>query len=379
MKGHTRYPSEAEIFARISRIELARLWGVRFTGRTNGEWHECHAVDREDRTPSAGINAESGAYKDFAGGDDEQPRFWDIAVRLGLYADWRDARDDAAREAGLLDDDRRRDPYRPAPPKPRPEKNEAARSPCDEKPTPVFPTAEVAAADLLRMFGSPGMRAKVDGFVPDDGVPTLYRYSDADGRRVGAVCRIDGTKGDGSRSKRITPLRCDADGWRRKAMTVPRTLYRLSELLAEPRDIVVVVEGEKAADEVAKLIDDLKRADLPHPLVVTTNAGGASAYAKTDWTPLAGRRVLLWPDHDEAGRKWRDGLTLALTRLARPARVRWVDPVALWPEVREGDDAFDWIMDRNTVLSETLVESLLAASVAPPGTTPDPQRKGGPA
>lgn len=35
-------------------------------------------------------------------------------------------------------------------------------------PTQVFPTAEAAAADLLRMFDSPGIKAKPPGFVPSD-------------------------------------------------------------------------------------------------------------------------------------------------------------------------------------------------------------------
>ncbi|MEM1061286.1 MAG: hypothetical protein AAGJ97_03045, partial [Planctomycetota bacterium] len=252
----TRYPTDAEIFARVSPIELARSWGVRFTGRTNGAWHECRALDRDDERPSAGVHAETGAYHDLGPGDG--CRFWDIAVRLGVFPTWEDAREDAARSVGLLTDgDSRRNPARPSPPTFRPEKNEPAR---DRRLAPVFPTAEAAANDLLRFFRSPGGRERTKRFTPEDGPPKVFRYPGADGKAVGAVCRIDGTKGDGTRSKSIAHLRRDPDGWTRRAMTSPRPLYRLPELIASADTvrgdrIVVVVEGEKAADAVATLID----------------------------------------------------------------------------------------------------------------------------
>ncbi|MEM1062869.1 MAG: hypothetical protein AAGJ97_11140 [Planctomycetota bacterium] len=362
----TRYPTDGEIFARVSPIDLARSWGVRFTGRTNGAWHECRALDRDDERPSAGVHAETGAYHDLGPGDG--CRFWDIAVRLGVYPAWEDARDDAARSVGLLTgEDPRRNSARPAPPAPRPEKNEPAS---ERRPAPVFPTAEAAANDLLRFLRSPGGRERTKGFAPDDGPPKVFRYPGADGEEIGAVCRIDGTKGDGSRSKSIAHLRRDPAGWTRRAMTPPRPLYRLPELLTDRDRVALVVEGEKAADEVATLIDDLARTGLSCPFAVVTNPGGSSAIAQTDWEPLAGRRVLLWADHDHAGRKWRDGLTRTLRGLPEPARVRWVDFDALWPEVGAADDAFDWIESRDAVLTDTLVGAILAASF-------DPQRKGG--
>lgn len=360
-----RYPDDAAIFAVRSPIELARDVGVRFTGRVNGDWHECHAVDRPDARPSAAVHAGTGFYKDLGGGEDR--RFWDVLAELGGSADWREARDVTAREAGLLaPDDRRTDPRRPAPSRPRPEKNEPARSPRDEKPTPVYPTAEAAADDLRRLFNSPGMRAKGNRFVPDDGLPTLHRYRNGDGREVGAVSRIDGTKADGSRSKRIRPLPCDTDGWRRGAMAEPRPLYRLPELLAEPDAIVLAVEGEKAADRIAgEIVGGCRRCRIDPDLVVTTWAGGAKAHSRTDWTPLAGRRVLVWADHDDEGRKARGAITRTLAALDRPARVKWIDPLRLWPDMPEKGDAADWLDHDDATEPHTLAESIVAARVRP--------------
>ncbi|MEM7813239.1 MAG: hypothetical protein AAF532_17320 [Planctomycetota bacterium] len=363
----TRYPTDAEIFARVSPIELARSWGVRFTERTNGAWHECRALDRDDERPSAGVHAETGAYHDLGPGDG--CRFWDIAVRLGVFSAWEDARDDVARSVGLLtDDDPRWNPTRPAPPAPRPEKNEPASK---RRPAPVFPTAEAAANDLLRFLRSHGGRERTKGFAPDDGPPKVYRYPGAGGEEIGAVCRIDGTKGDGTRSKSIAHLRRDPAGWTRRAMTPPRPLYRLPELIASADTvrgdrIVLVVEGEKAADAVATLIDDLAGCGITPAIAVTTNPGGASAVTKADWSPLAGRRVLVWPDHDEAGRKWRDGVTAILAGLDPPARVKWIDPVRLWPDMPDKGDAFDWTEARDAVPAEDLIDAVIGARVTPP-------------
>ena len=55
----------------ISNLDIRREYenfGVKFTGKTTSKgWAECHAYGREDSTPSAGVNLETGVYKDFTG------------------------------------------------------------------------------------------------------------------------------------------------------------------------------------------------------------------------------------------------------------------------------------------------------------------------
>lgn len=75
-------------------------------------------------------------------------------------------------------------------------------------------------------------------------------------------------------------------------MPTPRPLYRLGDLLRRPDDQVLIVEGERKADDAAMLLPDL---------IVVSWAGGAKAIAQSDWRPLRGRRVLLWPDNDQPG------------------------------------------------------------------------------
>lgn len=74
-------------------------------------------------------------------------------------------------------------------------------------------------------------------------------------------------------------------------------LYGLEKLDKSPHAVVVVVEGEKAADLGAdKFLDKEDYICISWP-------GGAKAVSKADWTPLEDRKVLVWGDNDEPGRK----------------------------------------------------------------------------
>jgi putative DNA primase/helicase len=58
---------------------------------------------------------------------------------------------------------------------------------------------------------------------------------------------------------------------------------------------VVICEGEKSAHAAARIFPDS---------VCVTSPGGSGAEAQADWTPLAGRKVLIWPDCDMTGAKY---------------------------------------------------------------------------
>ena len=99
---------------------------------------------------------------------------------------------------------------------------------------------------------------------------------------------------------------CEGEGWRFCAWPDHRPPYRLPELAADEKAPVVICEGEKAADAAAAIFPQS---------IVTTSSGGAGAAVKTDWTPLAGRRVLIWPDNDAAGRKYAEQVAHILAAL----------------------------------------------------------------
>jgi len=78
--------------------------------------------------------------------------------------------------------------------------------------------------------------------------------------------------------------------WKWRQWDMPRPLYRLdadSSVVDRP---VLVVEGEKCADAAAAVVKGA--------YWVTTWSGGGGATFKADFTPLKGRRVILWPDCD---------------------------------------------------------------------------------
>ena len=97
-----------QILASLDLRAEAELLGVKFCGESpNGSgWLSCHAVDREDRSPSAAVcvagkNGTLGLYKDLGGGSDKAISFFELAAKLGKFHDWREARRHYADQAGI--------------------------------------------------------------------------------------------------------------------------------------------------------------------------------------------------------------------------------------------------------------------------------------
>lgn len=130
------------------------------------------------------------------------------------------------------------------------------------------------------------------------GVPTItYNYTDAQGSIIAQVERFEWEK-DGKPQKTFRP-------WdvKQRAYRAPenRPLYNLPNIAKAPE--IIVVEGEKAADAL-----------ISQNIDATTAMGGASApLEKTDWSIVEGRKVIIWPDNDEAGRSYADRLRDHLT------------------------------------------------------------------
>jgi len=123
-----------------------------------------------------------------------------------------------------------------------------------------------------------------------------WRYEDAQGGLLMIVARWSCLDRHGQPDKKIRQFTCwKMPGgdlrWTPKWIPRPRPLYRLRQLAAAPDALVVVVEGEKAAEAGAVLWPDL---------VWTTSPGGCKSARDADWSPLCGRVVVLWPDADQA-------------------------------------------------------------------------------
>ena len=190
-----------------------------------------------------------------------------------------------------------------------------------------FPRVLAAAADLAGRAPAllpPGSRkaAPVDELGP---ATAKWDYLDAEGRLLAVVYRYDPPGG----KKQFRPW----DAKRRKmAPPDPRPLYNQPGIARA--SAVVLVEGEKSAQA---LIDA--------GLCATTAMHGANASVdKTDWSPLAGKTVLLWPDNDEPGLQYAHMAAQAVLRagasscdiLIPPAdRPRGWDAADAWAEQHE--------------------------------------------
>lgn len=141
----------------------------------------------------------------------------------------------------------------------------------------------------------------VPQLVPPGGVPnpnfTHFKHGDpvktwcyrsAEGNPLFYVARYDVEDG-----KEFIPFTWAGDRWQNKAWPENRPLYGLEQLAEYPKKPIILVEGEKACDAARKIVS-------PHYLVLTWS-GGSKAFSKTDFSPIYGRNIVLWPDADEPG------------------------------------------------------------------------------
>ena len=203
---------------------------------------------------------------------------------------------------------------------------------------------------------------------PTRGKPIAeWTYRDGDGRVLGFFWRFNESDG----GKAFIPLTwCKHSDtgrgeWRWKNLPVPRPLYRLDALAAHREARVIVCEGEKASDAAAKLLPGW---------VSTTSPNGTNSAGKADWAPLAGRRVVIWPDADVPGMKYAASVARALARGS--AAVLVIAPPA---DATPGWDAADalvegWDKDRALALAEAarpLSETMLKVHGTADETPPD--------
>lgn len=188
---------------------------------------------------------------------------------------------------------------------------------------PVLPVPEAAMAKVPRKHYRHGKPSKVWIYRDPAGAPLMVLY------------RFDlGPDEHGKPRKEFTPLTwCKhASGeryeWRWQGLPEPRPLLRLDDLAKRGDAPVVLCEGEKSADAAAEL--------LPH-YVATCWPNGAQSYHKADFSPLAGRVVLLWPDNDAGGLACMQAIAGQLLKLGATVRTVAIDAF----EAGDGDDAAD--------------------------------------
>lgn len=138
--------------------------------------------------------------------------------------------------------------------------------------------------DAARRLSASAVR---DGYKPQ----ALHEYTASDGTPLYYRIRL---KHPETGKKWIRPMKLNGVGYvlGEPEFSSGKPLYRLHDLARRPDEPLFVVEGEPCADVLAKLG------------VLATTSGAADSASKADWQPCAGRTAFIWPDNDEAGKRY---------------------------------------------------------------------------
>lgn len=317
------------------------------------EYKGCNPTRNDNSPDSFSINTETGVWADFAtddkGGD---------LISLVAYLEGCEFQSEAAVKilefiAGRKTDDAAVIAKRQS-------KTKAAPK---SKFTVVMPIPESANKTRPIFFGS----------VLGSPVAT-WVYRNAAGQPMFYVNRFPTSTG-----KSFLPLTFGKDSsghqkWERQAPPAPRPAYGLDRLAAKPNARVIFAEGEKAADAAQKLFPDY---------VAMTTMNGAKAPEKTDFTPLAGRKVYIAPDNDKPGIEYKD----KLIDLLRTAGAEVVGVLCLDKLKRDGQplvEGYDladaevagWTAEELAMLGDSLWDAVRVVEAVPPSLeTPSPTCK----
>lgn len=202
---------------------------------------------------------------------------------------------------------------------------------------------------------------------PKFGQPVkAWEYLDQSNNLLGYVARYEP---EGERKQIVPWTYAEHGGWGMGQWNDPRPLYGL-QYLAGNNKPVLLVEGEKAADAA--------HAIAGHVYAVLTWSGGAQAWRKMDWSPLYGRKLLLWPDADGPGHNAMGSIAAFL--MAECPEIKLID-VTRDDTVADGWDAadalasgMDWAFFRQW--AKRLLITLTEPHTPPPAPVdPAPPRK----
>jgi len=190
-----------------------------------------------------------------------------------------------------------------------------------------------------------------------------WAFRDRTGQLWGYDCRVEFQKPDGRMGKDVIPVTYRANTetgetrWRQGALPEPRPLFGTELLDPNPTAQIILAEGCKKTAAAREVIGG------PGVLVMAWQ-GGCKAVDKTDWSLLAGRKVVGWPDcdskSDRTGRMLayaeQPGMAamLRIAELVESAggtmRIVAVPPPGVWPDGYDLDDLIRDGWDRARIL-----------------------------
>jgi hypothetical protein len=229
----------------------------------NGEWVAINPMRLDDHIGSLSVNSVKGVWKDFATGEKGGGDLISLFARLNKL-----------------------------------EQGEACRILANQygryAAVSYTPVHVNNAKDMARKYPKFIMPVPKDAptLITQAGEERRWHYLDQDGNLL--LIRIR-TSDNTLRKIVRTWTWCESGPgntrWRPLAPLKPWPIYGLDRLALYPESPVIVVEGEKPADAAERLF----------PGWVAVTSGSADSARSADWSALAGRDVVLWPDADEAG------------------------------------------------------------------------------
>ncbi len=164
------------------------------------------------------------------------------------------------------------------------------------------------------------------------GKPTAeWGYTDTQGNLIAKVFRYDTDNG-----KKYLPWDEKLKSYR---MPNPRPLYNLLDILKS--NSVILVEGEKCAQSL-----------IEKGICATTAMGGANASIdKTDWSPLKGKDIIIWPDNDEVGKGYAQSAYEHLLK-AGAKSVKIIDITADKPDKWDAAEAIEEGLDVHNFINQ---------------------------
>jgi hypothetical protein len=277
--------------------------GLRLSGRS--EWRSARCPLHDDRDPSLSIHVPSGGFNCHGcgekGGDvlDFHRKRYKLSFK------------DAAQALGAWEE-----PVRTATP--------------DR--IPFRHLRLTPAQEAARRFAGAALN---NGYKPE----ALHEYRDERGTPLYYVIRAKEPK---SGKKWIRPMHRTGTDF---VLGLPKfergrkPLYGLDQFALRPGEAILVCEGEKCADA-------LRNRGL---LSITSGASNSADHA--DWMPLAGRQVLIWPDHDEPGHRYTGEVLQRLAEIG--CRTEVIDTAKLGLD--EAGDAIDWFKAHPEATNEVIL------------------------
>lgn len=187
-------------------------------------------------------------------------------------------------------------------------------------------------------------------------IAALYDYLDEAGELLFQVVRYEPK---GFRQRKPKP----GGGWDWRVKGTRAVPYRLLELLAaDPEATVFIVEGERDVENLRSI-----------GIVATCNAGGAGKWLTEYAEFLRGRRVVVVPDNDQAGRNHAQQVAQSLQGIAAEVRILELS------ELPAKGDVSDWIDAHGDACEpETMRAELERLADAAPVWSPEAKPEAGP-